>query len=92
MKLFQNGLRALILAGSLGGFLSGWVLIAHAAKPASNNVDLQPANVAPAPLPTLPPLNFSNNAPSQNLQPIQPLPQVPQTSQLPTFRFRTRGS
>ena len=92
MKLFQNSVRALVIIGSLGGFFSGWALIAHAGKPASANTDTQPEIVAPAPLPTLAPLNFSNSAPSGGLQQLQPLPQMPQTSQLPRVRLRSRGS
>lgn len=88
MKLFQNTLRALILTGSLGGFLGGWTLIAHAGKPAP--ADPAPAMVNPAPLPTLAPLNFSGNAaPTQG----QPLPQIPSVSQqAPRVKLRTRGS
>jgi len=87
MKLFQNGLRALIVAGSLGGFFGGWALVAHAGKPVA--ADSQPAQVAPAPLPTLPPLDFSGNGSSTGLQ---PLPAMPRFSQSTLPRLRTRGS
>lgn len=90
MKLYQNALRALILTGSLGGFLGGWTLIAHSGKPAP--AAPQPAIVDPAPLPTLAPLDFSNNLAPAQLQPLQPLPQAPAVSQLPRPRLRTRGS
>ncbi len=36
MKLFQNFLRALIVAGSVGGFFGGWGLLAHSGKPAGS--------------------------------------------------------
>ncbi len=92
MKLFQNIIRSVILAGSIGGFLGGWALFAHSGKP----VDAAPApdTSAPAPviqpLPTLPPLNF--NSPSSISPDVQPLPSLPpvSTSRLP--RMRTRGS
>jgi len=90
MKFYQNTLRALILTGSIGGFLGGWTLIAHSGKPAA--ADTQPAIVDPAPLPTLAPLNFSNNTSPSQLQPLQPLSQAPSVSQLPRVRLRTRGS
>ena len=95
MKLLQNSLRALIVVGSLGGFFSGWAWFAHTGKPVAAATDnSQPAIVAPAPLPTLAPLNFSNSVPGglQQLQPLQPLPQMPQTSQQPRVRLRSRGS
>lgn len=91
MKLYQNALRALILTGSIGGFLGGWTLIAHSGKPAPAD-NTSPAIVDPAPLPTLAPLNFSNNASPAQVQPLQPLPQVPSVSQAPRVRLRTRGS
>ncbi len=87
MKLFQYGLRTLIVAGSLGGFFGGWALVAHAGKPVAS--DPQPAEVAPAPLPTLPPLDFSNGGSPTDLQPLPPMPSFSQQS-LP--RLRTRGS
>lgn len=91
MKLFQNSLRALIVAGSIGGFLTGWTFVAHAGKPAPAD-DTQSVITAPAPLPTLPPLDFSSNPSAAGLQPLQPLTQLPQTSQMPRVRLRTRGS
>lgn len=87
MKLFQYGLRMLIVAGSLGGFLGGWALVAHAGKPVAT--ESQPASVAPAPLPTLAPLDFSGNDSAAGLQ---PLPSMPRFSQAPLPRLRTRSS
>ncbi len=86
-KGFQNSLRALIVAGSIGGFLGGWVLLAHSGKPVSAASD--PANA------TLPPLNLQALAPSNSspsaFQPLQSLPSTPSTAfSMP--RFRTRGS
>ena len=87
MKLFQYGLRLLIVVGSLGGFFGGWALVAHAGKPVAT--ESQPVSGAPAPLPTLPPLDFSNNGLSTG---VQPLPAMPRFSQAPLPRLRTRGS
>ncbi len=87
MKYLQPSLRLLILIGSLGSFASGWALLAHAGKPSS----AEPAPAELAPLPTLAPLNFSNNQAPTGLQPLSPLPPVPQ-AQAPRMRLRTRSS
>lgn len=83
-KAFQNTLRALIVAGSLSGFLGGWALLAHAGKPVDGNAAAIDAN--------LPPLNLQSLAPSGSpagaFQPLQPLPST--SFSLP--RLRTRGS
>ena len=87
MKLYQYLLRLLIVLGSLAGFFGGWAFLAHAGKPVAPQA--QPVEAAPAPLPTLPPLDFStNNAPSG----VQPLPPMPSFSQNFVPQFRTRGS
>jgi hypothetical protein len=83
MKHFQNIIRALILAGSVSGFLGGWALFAHAGKPVDAAMPAEPVPaIAPA---QLPPLNF--NA-SPNLQPLPSLPR----SGFSMPRMRTRGS
>jgi len=88
MKFFQTSLRALIVAGSISGFFAGWALLAHAGKPVA--ADPNPVSVdAPAPLPTLPPLDFSTNSVPTGLQ---PLPSLPPLSQSALPRLRTRGS
>lgn len=84
-KSLQNSLRAVIVAGSVGGFLAGWVLLAHAGKPVSigavdqpagqssfNLQELRPSGIAPGALQALPSLQGNN---------ISTMP-----------RFRTRGS
>ncbi len=86
MKLYQYALRMLIVAGSLGGFFGGWALVAHAGKPVASQS--QPIDVAPAVLPTLPPLDFSGNSPAG----LQSLPVMPSFSQASLPRLRTRGS
>jgi hypothetical protein len=99
-RTLLNSLRVLIAAGSVGGFLGGWALLAHSGKP----VAAQPpaAQVAPAPLR---PQDLLNQAPSQSskddplgLQPLQPLPPMQSLQPLPStssFGFpslRTGGS
>lgn len=84
MKYFQNIVRTLILAGSIGGFLGGWALFAHAGKPVDAAAPAAPApEIAPA---QLPPLNF-NASPN-----LQPLPSLPPRSSFSMPRMRTRGS
>jgi hypothetical protein len=88
MNLLKQGLRFLIATGSVLGFLVGWVLLAHAGKPAPESVPA--VDAAPAPLPALPPIPDLGNAPSQFPQ-LQALPALPQPLvSLP--RLRTRGS
>jgi hypothetical protein len=87
-KAFQNSLRALMVAGSVTGFLGGWVFLAHSGKPVSSSDVTQAVTEA-----SLPPLDLKALAPSSNTQvaPLQSLPALSsQTSALP--RFRTRGS
>lgn len=79
MQLVKYSIRLLIATGSLLGFLGGWVLLAHAEKPAST--------VAPAPI-VAPAPAFT--APNSGFQSIQPLPSQPRFSNVP--RMRTRGS
>jgi len=84
MKKLAKYLRAMIATGSVLGFLGGWVLIAHAGKPAPAPAPLP--IVAPAP--TLAPLPSFGGAPSN----LQPLPALPQISSMPRLRLRTGGS
>ena len=86
MKKLLRYLRALIAAGSAIGFLTGWILVAHAGKPAP--VSAPPPMSAPAPSLDLPPLPSINTAPS-NLQPLPALPPMPSR---PRLRLRTGGS
>jgi hypothetical protein len=86
MKKLAKYLRAMIATGSVLGFLGGWVLIAHAGKPAPTQAPLP--IIAPAPAPTLAPLPSFGGAPSN----LQPLPALPQISSMPRLRLRTGGS
>lgn len=86
MKQLKKYLRAMIAAGSILGFASGWVLIAHAGKPAVTFAP--PPSIAPAPSANLAPLPPLDNAPSS----LQPLPALPQTRSMPRLRLRTGGS
>ncbi len=89
-------LRTWITCTSLGAFLFGWVVFAHAPKPAplgAANLPQPPAQSPAdglAPLPTLAPLP----APGQPVARLQPLPSRPAQPggffSLP--RLRTRGS
>jgi hypothetical protein len=86
MKLLKNGIRIWITMTSVGGFLAGWALLAHANKP----VSAEAANPTPIvePLPTLAPLpSFNSRTPSRNFQ-VQPV--QPQSNFQP--RFRSGGS
>ncbi|MCL4529639.1 MAG: hypothetical protein M1282_09505 [Chloroflexi bacterium] len=94
MKLFKLGLRIWIAITSVGTFMVGWIMIAHAPKP------VQPASsssVSVAPLPTLAPLaplNFSNNGAGQSQSfTIQQAPaQAPIQNFFSQPSFRTSGS
>jgi hypothetical protein len=55
MKRMKNVLRLWMASVSLGGFLGGWVLLAHAPKPASTTSSSSSSPVL-APVPTLTPL------------------------------------
>jgi hypothetical protein len=85
MKTMRLALRVWIASTSLAGFLGGWVLLAHAPKPAPL-VTPAPASaeVTLAPLPTLPPLG-------QGSVQLQQLPSPAQNSGV-FSRLRTRGS
>ena len=57
MKRTKSALRVWMASVSLGGFLGGWVLLAHAPKPASTNSSgSTSSNQVGAAMPTLTPL------------------------------------
>ena len=91
MKNLKNGIRIWITGASLAGFLGGWVLLAHAPKPAplQGSTTTNPTSTL-EPLPTLPPLPSINGSSTGNLQPLQPLPQPQIQMSFPSMR--TRGS
>jgi hypothetical protein len=90
MKPVKLLIRIWIGITTLLGFLGGWVLLAHAQKPAPL-VQPQP-QVLPqlAPLPTLAPLPPIGSSTSINVQPLQAQPAPSFPSFAPSFR--TRGS
>jgi hypothetical protein len=104
MKNIKIGLRIWILLTSVISFLTGWVMLAHAGKPASlflqtqttpDPASSQTANLPiPLPMPTLItpiPLDNGSSTSSANLQPLPALPVIQQQQNfLPSLR--TRGS
>lgn len=106
MKNFKIGLRIWILMTSVISFLTGWVMLAHAGKPAplfqqaqtqttQDPPSSQTANLPTAiPMPTIItpiPLDNGNSASNASLQPLPALPIIQQQqSFMPSFR--TRGS
>lgn len=85
MRVTRMALRIWIASTSLAGFLGGWILLAHAPKPAPLVAPLAASSeVSLPPLPDLPPLDGG----------------AIQLQQLPSFqqsfnafsRLRTRGS
>ncbi len=85
MKRFQKSLRILIASSGVLGFLSGWVLLAHAGKPAPVRTPTEIS--APTPSLDLPPLVGG----SSGLSDLQPLPALPPRLMV-SPRFRTGGS
>jgi hypothetical protein len=106
-RVFQNGLRALLVAGSMTGFVSGWAFLAHAGKPASSTTAATlpaPAVLAPLDLSSLAPngaiqsnnrgslqASPQNSLPFSNTPNVQPLPSTPRQS-FNAPRLRSRGS
>lgn len=90
MIKLKGGIRIWIATTSVASFMGGWVLLAHAPKPAPTIN--RPTISAPAstPLPTLPPLPSPNNQSNgvQQLQPLQPAQPAP----IFQPRMRTSGS
>ncbi len=78
MKAFFSSLHLLIAAGSIAGFLGGWVLFAHSGKPVEA--------AAPAPVVAPAPSFAPSNAPFR-LQ-----PSLPPSNFSSGPRLRTRGS
>ena len=108
MKNFKIGLRIWILITSVLSFLTGWVMLAHAGKPASlfqsaqAQVTQDPTSGQTASLPTaLPmptliapiPLDSGSGSSASNVN-LQPLPALPIIQQQQNFMpsFRTHGS
>lgn len=60
MKIFRFVLNIWITIVSVGSFLLGWVVLAHAPKPVSHSTS-QPTVSNVAPLPTLTPLQLNGN-------------------------------
>jgi len=90
MKHTKNVLRLWMASVSLGGFMGGWVLLAHAPKPASSSSAGSDPAVAPmATLTPLPPLN-ANIGGSEFSQPAPSVPSFRSRSFLPVMR--TGGS
>jgi hypothetical protein len=92
MKLFRKFLRFWITLATTGGFLAGWVLLAHAPKPVQPKASSGSATTAIPTLAPLPPLDLSGGSVVENSQ--QPQFSVRQSpsffSQAPMFR--TGGS
>jgi len=91
VKLLKIGIRFWITITSVLSFLIGWVMLAHAPKPAQTSAAW--TNIA-APLPTLEPLRpLSSFDSEEGGFPSQPL-FSPQTNLRSQFRpaFRTGGS
>jgi hypothetical protein len=107
MKGFRNALRVMIVAGSVTGFFSGWVMLAHTVASKSTTTTQSVAS-APA-VATLPPLDLRALAPQGDIQAVNTatgaqtnnqttnnLQQLPALSQQPVQgfipRMRTSGS
>lgn len=101
MKTIKNSLRIWITAGSLVGFIGGWMFLAHSPKPAQSTISQSltdgsnQTQVELQPLPTLAPLPPMGAPVVNSGQNFQLSPSVPQNAG--TFgsfrpRFRTSGS
>ncbi len=102
MKSFRQTLRVVIVAGSVTGFFSGWVMLAHTvvAKPATTATPAAATSVDPA----LPPLDLKSLAPQGDVQSIVQAPSQANVQALPALppqpaqsfsiipRMRTSGS
>ncbi len=103
MKPIKFGLRIWFIITSVISFLAGWVLLAHAGKPAPlfpSNPSSNAANASNqlAPLPTLPPIPSLNDLTTGSSS-LQSLPSIPSISSGVTRSgggfssfFRSRGS
>ncbi len=81
MRSFLNSLRIFIAAGSLAGFVGGWVLLARAGKPVDAAAPAPAAQEVPQSVP-------SARTPRQ----LQPLPSLSQPNFRVMPRLRTGGS
>jgi hypothetical protein len=100
MKPLKFGLRVWITLTSVLSFLAGWMLFAHAGKPApliaTQLVPADSSNVSNAtntlnPLPTLQPLPSLNDLTTNSATQLQSLPSFqnnPPASFFPSFRSR----
>jgi len=97
MKPLKFGLRVWIALTSVLSFLAGWMLLAHAGKPAPliasqpAAVDTSNSTSSIAPLPTLQPLPSLNDLTSSSATQLQSLPSIqsnPPASFFPSFRSR----
>jgi hypothetical protein len=106
MKSFRSALRVMIAAGSLTGFFSGWVMLAHTLS-TSQAIATQPVVVSSSS--TVAPLDLQALAPQGNIPAVNTSSGLDTTNQattnlqpLPTFsgqvtqgnvpRLRTSGS
>ena len=85
MSKLQHKLRWLIVAGSTVGFLGSWGLLAHAGKPATDIITINPDPVSvPAVPQKLPPIDFKSleatNGSARSIQPLPALPPMPSFS------------
>jgi hypothetical protein len=92
MKIFRFALNIWITIVSVGSFLLGWAVLAHAPKPVSHTTSQVTVSNA-APLPTLTPLQFGNTG--NNFQNFQVAPSTSFNNSFnsaPQPIFRTGGS
>jgi hypothetical protein len=81
MKGFRNALRVMIVAGSVTGFFSGWVMLAHTVAGKSTQAT-QSVSVASAPAgATLPPLDLKALAPQGDIQGVNAATSVQTSNQ-----------
>lgn len=86
MKGYRRALRAMIVAGSVTGFFSGWVMLAHTVVSQPATTKQAAAAVAatdpqPQSQPQLPPLDLKALAPEGDVQSVIQVPSQPsQTS------------
>ncbi len=88
MKIFKLGLRFWIGLTSLSSFFGGWILLAHAPKPAQSGASSSTApSVMATPLPTLAPLAPIQGFSAQNNSPFQNTPVIIQPTAPPANNF-----
>jgi hypothetical protein len=90
MKSLKKAIRIWIATASLAGFMGGWLLLAHAGKPAPLQTQ---TSTSLTPIPTLPPLSSLNDGSFNSSSfGFQSLPSAPQVSSRGFPRLRTSGS